>query len=419
MSPLFIKRLAGLFFLVNRATGLYPDGMKKPQVIYIAGEQQHAGKTVVCLGLISQLRKFVDAADIGYIKPVGQELRKLPDGTRVDKDAFIIQKFCEFTDMNLKMVSPVRIASGVTKAYLEQMGPKSITDQYKQDILKAYESMSSKRVIIAEGTGHPGVGGVVRISNAVVSRLLNARVVYLAGGGLGRALDEMDVKLSFFRQGNCLVDGVIFNKVLPDKRDQMKNLITEKFLNHHFDGFGGLLNIFGFLPSVRNLNHPSMALIRETCFPFAEAVGDTQQESWRIPCSKTRLISLPNVYYNPDLHQDEGQELIVSGAGSINRLRKILHYNATIPPERRIAGIILTCAQEVKRSRVQRQMLERSGIPTLFVTEDTTQTDAMLYKCFSNTKLQLYDSWKHEQILKLFEQYFDSEKFVRVFGLKD
>ncbi len=391
--------------------------MKKPIVIYIAGEQQHAGKTVVCLGLISQLRKYVDVADIGYIKPVGQELRKLPDGTRVDKDAFIIQQFCSFTDMNLKMVSPVRIASGVTKDYLEQMGPQYITDQYKKDILDAYESMANKRVIIAEGTGHPGVGGVVRISNAVVSRLLNARVVYLAGGGLGRALDEMDVKLSYFRSGNCLVDGVIFNKVLPEKMDQMKELITEKFLNHHFDGFGGLLNIFGFLPSVRNLNHPSMALIRDTCFPLAEVVGDPHQEAWKIPCSKTRIISLPNSYYHPELHQDEGQELIVAGGGSVNRLRKVVDYNRALPPERRIAGIILTCTNEVKRSRVQYEMLAESGIPTLYVTEDTTQTDALLYNCFENTKLQLYDSWKHEQILQLFEQHFDIEKFARVFGL--
>ena len=395
----------------------YHDGMKKPLVIYIAGEQQHVGKTVVCLGLISQIRKYVDVVDIGYIKPVGQELRKLPDGTRVDKDAFIIQQFCAFTDMNLKMVSPVRIASGVTKDYLEQMGPQSITDQYKRDIMEAYESMSSKRVIIAEGTGHPGVGGVVRISNAVVSRLLGARVVYLAGGGLGRALDEMDVKLSYFRQGNCLVDGVIFNKVMPDKRDQMQELITEKFLNHHFDGFGGLLNIFGFLPAVHNLNNPSMALIRENCFPFAEVVGNPHQDAWRVPCSKTRIISLPNAYYNPELHQDEGQELIVVGAGSLNRLRKILDYNASIPKERRIAGIILTCTNEVKRSNAQHDMLTAAGIPALYVTEDTTQTDSMLYNCFSNTKLQLYDSWKHQQILQLFEQYFDVEKFIRVFGL--
>ena len=392
--------------------------MKKPLIIYIAGEKQHAGKTVISMGIISQLTKFMDPSDIGYIKPVGQELKMLPDGTRVDKDAFIIRKFCAFEDMNLKKVSPVRLASGVTKEYLSRLGPQEITDAYCEEIEQAIDSMSAKKVIIAEGTGHPGVGSIVKLSNATVSRMLDAHVIYLAGGGLGRSLDSMDVSLSYFLAGGCKVSGVIFNKVLPDKRQQMMDLIQEEFIQKHFIGFPDKLRIFGFLPEVVGLNRPSMSLVQKTCFPNAMVIGDTTSSRWETPCSKVRIISLPNIYFNPALHQDEDRELILIGAGSINRLRKILEYNTGLPLERQIAGIILTCAHEAKRSAEQLRMLREHDVPALYVKEDTTNTDARLYKCFNNTKLQLYDSWKHEQIINLFEQYFDTDKFMRTFNLK-
>ena len=44
---------------------------------------------------------------------------------------------------------------------------------------------------------------------------------------------------------------------------------------------------------------------------------------------------------------------------------------------------------------------------------DTADTDKVLYKCFKNTKLQLYDANKHEMIVKLFEEHFDSERFLK------
>ena len=54
--------------------------MKKPPVVFIAGERQHAGKTVTSLGVISAICKHIDPADIGYFKPVGQEMITLPNG---------------------------------------------------------------------------------------------------------------------------------------------------------------------------------------------------------------------------------------------------------------------------------------------------------------------------------------------------
>ena len=62
-------------------------------IIYIAGFRQHAGKTFTSIGLISRLREIYTPEEIGYIKPVGQELFTLPNGEKIDKDAIIIKEF--------------------------------------------------------------------------------------------------------------------------------------------------------------------------------------------------------------------------------------------------------------------------------------------------------------------------------------
>ncbi|NNJ69884.1 MAG: hypothetical protein HKP10_01190, partial [Kiritimatiellales bacterium] len=61
--------------------------------------------------------------------------------------------------------------------------------------------------------------------------------------------------------------------------------------------------------------------------------------------------------------------------------------------------------------------LGSSRIPTIAVPSDTADTDATLYKCFSNTKLQLYDHMKHKLTVDLFAEHFDAQRFIKAYGL--
>ena len=80
--------------------------MKKPPVIFLAGERQHAGKTTTSLGIISALCEHMDPADIGYFKPVGQEMVTLPNGERIDKDVLVIHQFTDL-EMPISACSPL------------------------------------------------------------------------------------------------------------------------------------------------------------------------------------------------------------------------------------------------------------------------------------------------------------------------
>src|SRR4030042_560364 len=136
-----------------------------PIIVYITGFRQHAGKTVTSLGLIALLRKYLDPIHIGYIKPVGQELVEVEAGRRIDKDARIVKEFSGIPDMDMRQVSPVRVGSGFTRSFLSAPDTREETKKLETTILESLKSLAHKKIIIAEGTGHPGVGSIVGLSN--------------------------------------------------------------------------------------------------------------------------------------------------------------------------------------------------------------------------------------------------------------
>lgn len=384
-------------------------------VIYIAGFRQHAGKTLTSLGIISQLKKFLKPEDIGYIKPVGQELFTLPNGQKIDKDAKIIEKFA-LPDIDMAEVSPVRLSGGVTKRFLKSEDPQQIIDEYEEAIHKAMLSMKDKKVIIAEGTGHPGVGGIVNLSNSRVSNLIGADVIYLAGGGIGKTLDMLEVDINYFQQMGVRVKGVVFNKVLPGKVDQMKEYVTEEYLTKRYSKDGSAIHVFGYLPEVDRLNKPSMELVSRK---FSDAVlsGDRCGDFWKIPCYGVSIISKSYEDFYPEKHL-KGGDIVLLSSSSRRRLKKIIEYNKNVSEEKRIVGIILTCMKESTCIDEGLEMLQNSGIPGIFVNEDTSSADEILYRCIKNTKLQSYDDVKNNKIEELFENHFDTEKLLKAFDIR-
>ncbi|MCK5197320.1 MAG: AAA family ATPase, partial [Spirochaetales bacterium] len=206
----------------------------KPVVIYISGAHQHSGKTVTSIGLLSLLSNIYPTEQLGYIKPAGQHVIKLEDGTTIDKDAQIIERFSEIPALDMKIISPVQFTPSFTREYLDSDDQEKINRSLTESISNAMIYLKDKRYIIAEGTGHPGVGSIVGLSNAGVSNLLGADIIYIADGGIGRTIDNMEVDLSFFRYRGCRLKGIIFNKVMEEKIPTMKKYVTEDLINKHF-----------------------------------------------------------------------------------------------------------------------------------------------------------------------------------------
>lgn len=387
--------------------------MNRPPVVFLAGERQHAGKTTTSLGIISALCQHMDPADIGYFKPVGQEMVTLPSGERIDKDVLVVQQFTELEMPDIGMLSSVRVVSGVTRNYIQSDNRHRITEQFEASIQRSLDALSHKKIIIAEGTGHPGVGSVVGLSNARVANLLNARILYLVGGGIGRTLDELEVDLSYFAHNHSQVGGVLFNKVLPQKLEQMASVLTEPALRRIFSDWNPPLHVFGYMPQVEYLNNPSMELISNS-FPSMKPLNAAlKTDSGQRPCRKVKIISQDYEEFNPALRL-KPRDIAVIAAGTHRRLQRILDYSDSLQ-EDSIGGIILTCASDDYPDARTLEILAHTNVPAIAVEKDTADTDQVLYQCFRNTKLQLYDRHKHQMIVDLFTEHFDAPRFIETY----
>ena len=384
------------------------------KVIYVAGFRQHAGKTLTSLGLISELKRFIPADKIGYIKPVGQELVELEDGRKVDKDATIVQRFA-LPDVDMEAVSPVRLGGGVTKTVLRSSDITHITRGFEEDIEAAMHRLRDKTVVVAEGTGHLGVGGIVGLSNSRVSQLIDSEVVYLAGGGLGKTLDMLEVDFTYLRCTGAKIRGVIFNKLLPNKIEQMQELITEDYLNSRFGSTSERVSIFGFLPRVDRLDKPSMEQIYRY-FPTGIVAGNVEDHVWREPSGGVCIISQSHENLEPSESIQAGDIVILSSL-SRRRLRLILDDNATRPPLSRIAGVVLTSTKPSTQVDEGIRMLRNAGVPGLYVPDDTHSADEKVYDCIHNAKLQPYDEGKSRQVVDLFATHFRTEALMRAWDL--
>ena len=217
--------------------------------LYIAATSQHVGKTTSTLGLTAAIRDC--GFDVGYCKPVGQQFVDLGD-LKVDKDALLFAKTMNF-ELRAEWHSPVIVGRGITAACLDNPGKF----QFHEAIEAASHALHAQHdIVVYEGTGHPGVGSVIDLSNADVAQLLGAPVVMIAEGGIGNTIDRLNMNMALFREKKLPVIGVILNKVLPEKIDKVRYYVGGKLKD-----LG--IPLLGVLPYDRSLANPIMESIRQ------------------------------------------------------------------------------------------------------------------------------------------------------------
>ncbi len=217
------------------------------QKLYIAASSQHVGKTTSTLGLVAAFRKR--GINVGYCKPVGQEVQEM-GGLVADKDAHLFAKVMGFP-LTAEIHSPVVLSKGVTSAFLDNPGDFDFHDR----IRRASELLHRQHdMVIYEGTGHPGVGSVVGLSNAEVANMLGAPVILIVEGGIGNTIDRTSLCLAKFQQHDVPVIGVIVNKVFPEKVEQVRRYVGMKLAEMG-------LPILGILPYEKSMSFPIMQTI--------------------------------------------------------------------------------------------------------------------------------------------------------------
>lgn len=215
--------------------------------IYVAATSQHVGKTTSTLGLVATF--MAKGLKVGYCKPVGQKSLNYKN-IEVDKDAVLFSDLMKF-QLDSDIHSPVILGRGATAAFIDH--PNSFN--YPAQIRHAANYLQTENdLVIYEGTGHPGVGSIVNLSNADVAKMLNAGVVMVVEGGIGSTIDMLALCIAKFKMENVPILGVIINKVKPEKIDKVQYYVGKYLATNK-------LPLLGILPYDKSLAFPLITTV--------------------------------------------------------------------------------------------------------------------------------------------------------------
>ena len=185
--------------------------------LYVMGAESGAGKSTVCLGILAQLLESGLAPEqLAYIKPVTQCVVKQT-----------VALFCEQTKIPCLDIGSLVFRKGFSQDFIDGLTKPS--DELKADVLTSILGIGKeKEVVIIDGVGDPSVGSVVGVSNVDVALSLPCHVLFVGKPGIGAALDNTVLCVSFMQNKGLTNIGIIYNKVPIPAFFEIKKFITKR-----------------------------------------------------------------------------------------------------------------------------------------------------------------------------------------------
>ncbi len=210
--------------------------------IFIAATGQNSGKTTTSVSLMHlALKKY---QRVGFIKPLGPKPTVMR-GMAVDKDAALMAQVFGL-QKELRFMSPVVVYPDTTRRFIDGEIPLA---ELEERILRAATELEKRcDFLIIEGSGHPGVGSVMKLSNARIARMLDAPILMVTGGGVGSVVDTVSMNLALFRQEGAQVRALLANKLISEKRERTIDYLSRAFVDEPFTVLGG----FDYQPILAN-----------------------------------------------------------------------------------------------------------------------------------------------------------------------
>ena len=357
--------------------------------VYVAATRQNDGKTVTALGLLSAMKERFD--EVGYIKPVGQQVTTI-EGHEIDKDASLMQAVFGI-DSQLTDMSPIAIPKGFTQEYIERGNPEKLRRSVQQAYLRASHG---KEFMVVEGTGHAGVGSVIDLSNAEVARLLNAPVVLVTLGGIGRPIDEVSINKALFDNVGVKLLGVVVNKVTEKKYEKIDRLVREGFKRKGID-------VLGVVPYVPSLSSPTIRQLLE------DIKGELLcgEKGLDQSVGKVLVGAMPP---HTALEFFRGDELLITPG---NREDLILAAMSGcvigISKAYCVRGIILTGG--IFPDKTILKLVRRTNIPMILVKENTYEAAQKLNNLI--VKIRTEDTDKIKQARTIIKKHVDIEGILQ------
>ena len=360
--------------------------------IFIAATGQNCGKTTTSIGMMHlALKKY---RNVGFFKPLGPKPATFHRIT-VDKDAALIAQVFE-KEKELRWMSPVVVHPETTRQVVD--GEITPCDLHER-IMRAYGELEKRcDFIIIEGSGHPGVGSVMKTSNAHIARMLNAPVLMVTGGGLGNVVDKIYMGLALFEKEGVEVRAVLANKLIPEKRGRTLDYLTRALADENMRVIGGV----DYHPVLAN---PTLRRIsRLLGLPLQGNRREASRIIHHVQIGAASTQRVTELIREPSLLivTSSRDELLVTLAN----LYKIPAYRPLI------VGLVIPGTAPV--STITQMILDRSNIPYM---RSVVHTTAELYKIITEdvSKITADDTEKLSLIRSLADSYLDFELLDKLF----
>ncbi|MEE9440095.1 MAG: AAA family ATPase [Saprospiraceae bacterium] len=356
--------------------------------IYVAATSQHVGKTTTTLGLTAAYQSM--GLNVGYCKPVGQKYLGVKN-IKVDKDCILFSDLIGF-DMDPKIHSPVILPKGATKNYLEN--PDAF--DYEADILMAKKYRDAHDdITIYEGTGHTGVGSVVDLSNAKVAKMLNAGVVMVIEGGIGKTIDMLNMTTALFREENVPLLGVIINKVVPDKLENVR-----KYVSIWLERRG--IPLLGIAPYDQILAYPLLSTVCKSLKGEALYFGDKLDNRVENMLAGS-LVDLKGL-------RDSQNILLVASSSTVDRaLNKVKSYSKhSEVNDSPLVGLVVTGKVDLKEESLN--YIQAHKIPVITSHFDTYGAVTKINSI--EVKINRRTPWKVKRAISMVQRHVDLDKIL-------
>ncbi len=354
--------------------------------VFLAATGQNRGKTTTSLGLLAAIRDR--GLRVGFVKPVGQRYLVV-DGARADEDAVLMSEVFALPDA-LNDMSPVTLPRHFTTDFVMGRVPGDLGQQ----VIDAFGRLSAEKdVVVIEGTGHAGVGAVVGLSNARAARMLEAPVIIVSEGGIGRPIDEIVLNGALFAAEGVRVLGAVVNKVDVGSHPDLPEVLERGLARHGIE-------LLACIPYSEILANPSLELIATHLdgqllsgqAAAAKIIGwvaiGAMQARHAVELLRERTLLIT---------PGDREDLIVA-AISANR-------EAATP---RVVGIILTGGFRPSESAIQ--ALREAGLFALLVGTDTFRTAQAVEQIL--VKTHSGDTEKIETIVDLVGGALDTDALL-------
>lgn len=337
--------------------------------IFIAATRMNDGKTTTSLGLYSALSDTSNK--IGFIKPVGQRFIDI-NGEKIDEDCLLLNETFNVSTP-IQAMSPIVVHKNFTKEYLDD--PENSHPKLIDNLCRAFDRAAyQKDYIIIEGTGHAGVGSVFNLSNAEVAKTLNAKVILVASGGIGRPIDEIALNKALFESVGVEIIGVIINKVESDKMDFIQYYCKKALKNMH-------LKLLGCIPSYEQLSIPSLSQVID------EIKGEKLNLIHQPQIRKIKKVVIGAKAAKSIIEEIEDGTLIITPSDRKDIIESVLSLN----PDNKLSGILLTNGLHIDGTLLNQ--IKQSPTPFIASNEDsfkvTTRINKMTIKTQPNDSINI------------------------------